>query len=288
MTAKTAPIPDHIISLPLRMRVSLWMALGTALGLPVDALVQSINAELLAAKRRLGGKRLQLTIAERLRRAQYASALIGPFRDLFRWIVSPDSLIKWLKRYQGRRANGGVPGTKPKRPWIGQKKVDAILRIYDSGLTGLSRIVGEMMKCELPVVESTVRRVLNAHGRAPTPHNHCSGSTWAQFWNRHAPHLVGADFIQIPIGLFGKIVNAFVFVAIEHDTRRVHLLGITTHPTDDWIANCLRAATMAGEPLAERKYWILDNDRKYGKRTAAVLGKYLVWTSIKAPDMNAF
>ena len=290
MTPNSSPIPDHVLSLPLRMRVSLWMALGTAMGLPIDALVKSINAELISAKRKLGGKRLNLTDAERLQRAQYASALIGPFREMFQWIVSPDSLIKWLKRYQERQANGGATPKqeKSKRPWIGQEKVEAILKFYDSGLTGLSRIVGEMGKCGLNVVESTVRRVLTAHARAPTPHNHRKGSSWAQFWNRHAPHTVGADFIQIPIGLFGKIVNAFVFVAIEHDTRKIHLLGITTHPTDDWIANCLRSVTMAGEPLAGRRHWIIDNDGKYSDRTAAVLGKRLIWTCIEAPDMNSF
>ena len=163
-----------------------------------------------------------------------------------------------------------------------------ILRIYDSGLTGLSRIVGEMGKCGLPVSESTVRRVLNANARAPTDNKHRAGSTWAQFWARHSHTTVGVDFIQMPIGLLNKIVNAFVLVAIEHDSRRVHLLGITTHPTDVWIAQCIRNATMAGEPLAERKHWILDNDGKYGSGTTEILGKKALWTSIRAPDMNAY
>ena len=92
----------------------------------------------------------------------------------------------------------------------------------------------------------------------------------------------------MPIGLLGKVVNAFVFVAIEHDTRRVHLLGITIHPTDDWIAQCLRNATMDGEPLAGRKHWIIDNDGKYGVRTTAILGSKLLQTSLRAPDMNAY
>jgi hypothetical protein len=226
-------------------------------------------------------------VAERLVFAKLSMKLGGALKELFDWIVSPDAFIRWLKRYQERQANGGIPKAKTGRPWIGQEKVDAILRIYDSGLTGLSRIVGEMGNCGMKVVESTVRRVLTAHGRPPSNHNHRHGSTWAQFWNRHARFIVGADFLQIPIGLLGKIVNAFVFVAIEHDSRRVHLLGITTNPTDDWIANCLRGATMDGAVLADRRHWILDNDSKYGERTADVLGDRLLLTSIRAPDMNA-
>jgi transposase InsO family protein len=283
-------IPAHIRALPFPVRLGLWMAYGTALGIPVDAVFRVVNAMLAAAKRQLAGKRLRMTTAERLRAARHLAKIPVAVRELFQWIVSPDSLIRWLKRYQQRKANGDGK-TKPKqpgRPWIKPEKVAAILRIYDAGLTGLSRIVGEMVKCGLPVVESTVRRVLTAHGRPPTDHNHRRGSTWAQFWNNHAPFTIGADFIQMPIGLLGKVVNAFVFCAIEHDTRQVHLLGITTNPTDAWVANVLRSATMLGGPLADRRHVILDNDGKYGEQTIAVLGKRLVWTSIEAPDMNAF
>ncbi len=277
-------------SLPLRIRFGLWMMCGAALGLPVDDFVTAIDQQLIAARGTLHGQHLRMTTVERVAHARTMERLVGPFRNLFHWIVSPEALIRWLKRHQQRRANGDgkTEPKKPGRPWIGQEKVDAILRIYDSGLTGLSRIVGEMGNCGLKVAESSVRRVLTQHGREPTGHNRRRGSTWAQFWTRHAHSTVGADFIQMPIGLLGKVVNAFVFVAIEHDTRRVHLLGITIHPTDLWIAQCLRNATMDGEPLAGRKHWILDNDSKYGVRTTAVLGSKLLQTSIRAPDMNAY
>ena len=54
--------------------------------------------------------------------------------------------------------------------------------------------------------------------------------------------------MQIPIGIVGKIVYAFVFCAFDHDTQRVHLLEITLHPTDQWIFNGLRNATADGAP----------------------------------------
>ena len=119
----------------------------------------------------------------------------------------------------------------------------------DGVLYYLSR---EMAKCGFTVAESSVRKVPTQHSRAPTPGNGRRGSTWSQFWKLHAHATVGADFIQIPIGLLGKVVNAFVFIAIAHYTRRVHLLGITCHPTDAWCATVLRSATMSDEPLARR------------------------------------
>ena len=156
---------------------------------------------LAAAKRQLAGKHLRLTIAERLIAATHAKKIPLAMRTLVQWTVSPDSLIRWLKRCQQRQANSNDAKKavgKEKRPWIGEEKVAEILRIYDSGLAGLSRIVGEMKKCGLEVAESTVRRVLTANGRPPVDGNHRRGSTWAQFWNRHAPFLVGVDFMQIP------------------------------------------------------------------------------------------
>lgn len=133
-------------SLPLRIRVSIWMLCGSALGLPVDDFVAAVDQQPTAARHSLRGRRLHMTTTERLTHARTMKRLIGPFRDLFRWIVSPDALIRWPKRHQQRRANGNgkTELKKPGRPWIGQEKVDALLRIYDSGLTGLSRIVGEI------------------------------------------------------------------------------------------------------------------------------------------------
>lgn len=167
----------------MRLRVALWMLVGAVLGLPVDELVESINRQLTVAKRSLNGKRLRMTINERLRHAQVCQRLGTTFENLFTWIISPDSLIRWLKRYQERKANDGKRVTTG-RPWIQQAKVDAILKIYDAGLTGLSRIVGELAKCDITLTESTIRRVLTRNGRAPTDSNNRHGSTWKQFWCR--------------------------------------------------------------------------------------------------------
>ncbi len=294
--ARTAPAdsPDPMCAASkqlFRIRMALWMAYGAALGLPVDDLVAAINQQMDVTRTTLGGKRLCWSPAQRLLQVAYLKRIPVRMRQLFCWITTPAALIRTVKRFQQRMANSATdPEAEkgPGRPWLGQEKIDAILRIFDSGCTGLSRIVGEMAKCGLTVVESTVRKVLTQHGRAPTPGNSRKGSTWLQFWKLHAHATVGADFIQIPIGLLGKVVNAFIFIAIEHDTRRVHLLGITCHPTDAWCANVLRSATMSGEPLARRKHWILDNDGKYGQQAKAVLDTKLIQTAIHAPDMNAY
>ncbi len=284
--AKPPPSIAVLHKFPIGIRVGLWLWVGKLLRLPIEDLFTSLNINLEAAKRRPG--RLPLTVSERLRLARIASRLGQPFHDLFAWIVSPDSLVRWLKRYQQRAANSAAKPRGPGRPWLSAEKTEAILQIYDSGRTGTKRIVGEMKKLGLDVAKSTVRKVLTRNGRPPTDGKRRLGGTWGDFWKRHAAHTVGVDFIQMPVGLLNRIANAFVLVAIEHDTRRVHLLGITFNPTDAWIANVLRSATMLGAPLSSRQHWILDNDGKYGPQTDAVLGDRLVHTAVRAPDMNAF
>ena len=121
------PIPASILALPFATRLGWWLAYGTALGIPVDSVFQLISTMLAAAKRQLAGKHLRLTITERLTAAKHAKLIPLAMRTLVQWIVSPESLIRWLKRYQQRRANSAAEDSekkegKEKRPWIGGKR----------------------------------------------------------------------------------------------------------------------------------------------------------------------
>ncbi len=87
-----------------------------------------------------------------------------------------------------------------------------------------------------------------------------------------------------------KITYHFVLIAIEHDTRRVHMLGSTEHSTDDWLRNMVKTATMDDDPVADRKYWVHDNDGKVTTlgHILKIHDKRSVHTAVRAPDMNAF
>jgi transposase InsO family protein len=85
--------------------------------------------------------------------------------------------------------------------------------------------------------------------------------------------------------MFFKTLHAFVIV--HHESRRVVHVGVTDHPTDEWITQQVRDAT----PFEEKPtYLICDNDKRYGsmfERVAQASGIEVIHTPFEAPRANA-
>jgi putative transposase len=84
----------------------------------------------------------------------------------------------------------------------------------------------------------------------------------------------------------------YVAFVIEITTRRVHLLGITDHPTADWMVQVARSLASDLEEAGHRfRHLIRDRDAKFGAAFDAVfasIGIQVVLTAPQAPRMNAF
>ena len=76
---------------------------------------------------------------------------------------------------------------------------------------------------------------------------------------------------------------------IEHETRRVHLAGITTNPTGAWVAQQARNLAIAGD-LARFRFLIRDRDAKFTSAFGTVFTSEVVrviLTPIRTPAANA-
>jgi putative transposase len=81
------------------------------------------------------------------------------------------------------------------------------------------------------VAPSTVWEILCAAGTDPAPRR--SGPTWRQFLHAQAAGILAVDFLHVDTVLRKRL---YVLVFTEHETRRMHLGGVTAHPTGDWAA----------------------------------------------------
>jgi len=113
------------------------------------------------------------------------------------------------------------------------------------------------MKLGVTVAPSTVWEILRAAGIGPAPRR--SGPTWRQFLAAQAAGILAVDFLHVDTVLLKRI---YVLVFIEHGTRRMHLGGVTTHPTGDWTVQQARNfALTLGERFEDIRFLVRDRDR---------------------------
>ncbi|MBR7829700.1 transposase [Actinospica sp. MGRD01-02] len=149
------------------------------------------------------------------------------------------------------------------------------------------RIQGELRRLGHRVAASTIRKILRS-SRIPPP-NH-RDEAWRTFLRAHAATLLPTDFFHA--GCIVTLERLYAAFVIELGSRRVHLLGVTEHPTAAWATQLARELTWRLEETGHRfTHLVRDRDAKFTDAFDAVfasVGIDVVKTAPQAPRMNAF
>ena len=129
----------------------------------------------------------------------------------------------------------------------------------ENPLWGHRRIHGELVKLGVTVAPSTVWEIMHAAGIDPAPRR--SDPSWRQFLHAQAAGIVAVDFLHVDTALLKRL---YVLVLIEHGTRRMHIGGVTTHPTGEWTVQQARNLALSfDERFEDVKFLIRDRGSNF-------------------------
>jgi putative transposase len=136
------------------------------------------------------------------------------------------------------------------------------------------------------VAASTVWKIMKDAELDPAPRR--SGPTWRQFLSAQAHAILAVDFAHVDTVFLRRL---YVLIIVEHGRRRVHIAGITAHPTQSWVTQQARNLLMDLDERADLfRFLIRDRDSKFSGAFDALFAgadMRIIRTPIRAPSANA-
>jgi putative transposase len=201
--------------------------------------------------------------------------------------VRPETLLRWHRELVRRRWT--YPHRRG-RPAVATEVRALVLRLARENPTwGYRRIHGELCRLgyQRRIGASTVWAILHRAGVDPAPRR--SALSWRQFLRAQATGVLAVDFFTVDTLFLQRL---YVLFALEVATRRIHLLGVTSHPVGDWVTQQARNLLMELEGRASRfRVLLRDRDTKFTGAFDAVFtaeGIRVLRTPVRAPRANAY
>jgi transposase InsO family protein len=206
-----------------------------------------------------------------------------------RWaafIITPATLLRWHRELVADTWTH--PHRRPGRPSTRHEIRELILKLAGENPTwGHRRIQGELVGLGHKVAASTVWGILHRAGIDPAPTR--AAQSWRDFLRAQASGVMACDFFSVDTIALQRL---YVLFMIEIGTRRVHLLGVTKHPTRTWVTQVARNLAIDLDDRATSFTFLLrDRDTKFVTAFDEVftsLGLRILHSPPRAPLANSF
>jgi len=196
--------------------------------------------------------------------------------------VQPHTFTRWHRQgfrlFWRWKSKSGRPPIPP--------DLQALIRrmALENPSWGEERIANELLlKLGLRVSPRTIRKYLPKHLN-PGRGKRATTQRWRTFVRNHAQAIVACDFCVVVTATFRLL---YVFVLMEHATRRILHINVTVHPTASWTLQQLREALPADHHY---RFLIHDRDSIFAAqldRSIQHLGVRALKTPPQSPQANA-
>jgi transposase InsO family protein len=258
-----------------------WIVLRTRSDTTKDIEILVLRHQLAVLQRRTPRRRMSWTD----RALIAALARLLPVRRRLWLLVTPATILRWHRQLIARRWT--TRPVRPGRPAIPAGLRALVLRLAIENPTwGYRRIHGELAGLGYRIGASTVWKILNNAGIDPSTRR--AGPSWTEFLRAQAHAILACDFFYLDTITLRRL---YAFFVIEHATRRVHILGVTAHPTGAWLTQQARNLLMDLDDAGSRfRFLIRDRDAKFTAAFDAVFTAAdirIIKTPVQAPRANA-
>jgi transposase InsO family protein len=181
---------------------------------------------------------------------------------------------------------------RPGRPTTKPEIAALVVRMANENPTwGYTRIRGGLKHLGHDVARNTMKAILKNHGIEPAPERRTK-MPWKTFLAAHWEGLAAADFFTVDVLTVAGLIRYVVLFVMKLQTRTVEIVGITSQPDENWMAQVARNLTDADDGfLRGMEYLILDRDPLYTAAFRDLLrdsGVKPLRLPARSPNLNAF